>query len=143
MENASKALIIAGAILLALLLIALGLAVFNMFDVDSVGEGMDQQAVQMFNSRWESFAARPQTAAQIRQLVNNVEAHNAGTDGVYIHLTGPAITNGSAASSNAEFNTRPERPTASVSNANRYNVIVSHDTNGRIRGMEVTSNNAD
>ena len=52
MENASQALIIAGAILLAILLIAVGMFIFNKANSavqDSAGQ-MDQNAIQEFES---------------------------------------------------------------------------------------------
>ena len=42
MENASKALIIAGAILLSILIIGLGMMVFNQAKEAMTGTGMDQ-----------------------------------------------------------------------------------------------------
>ena len=141
MENASKALIIAGAILLALLLIGLGLAIFNMFDTDAPSAAIDQQAVSMFNSRWDNYGVRNQTAAQIRGLINTVNSHNASADGVYIHLGGAGVANATTVpASGANFNDRPGgsttfRYTPYVSGAHRYDVDFRHDSNGRIRGM--------
>ena len=82
MENASKALIIAGAILLAILLISVGIMVFQMVTepADAAGEQAASQVVQTFNAPWEGFSARPQSAAQIRSLVNRVNSHNSQND---------------------------------------------------------------
>jgi len=82
MENASKALIIAGAILLAILLISVGIMVFNMV-TDPMEEAQGQvagQGAQMFNSSFEAYGARPQTASQIRALINIVNTNNSQND---------------------------------------------------------------
>ena len=49
MENASKALIIAGAILLAILIIGLGMAVFNNIK-DIANPNLDSEKIQTINS---------------------------------------------------------------------------------------------
>lgn len=79
MENASKALIIAGAILISILLITVGVLIMN--STDSVtGQTKNQaevMAIKMFNSQFTPFAGEGQTASQIRSLVSTVKASNA------------------------------------------------------------------
>ena len=55
MENASKALIIAGAILLSILLISLGIAIFSQAQTVIDGSGMSDAEVQAFNSKFEKY----------------------------------------------------------------------------------------
>ena len=50
MENASKALIIAGAILLAILLISLGIMIFNQAQDTVNNSGMSQAEITAFNA---------------------------------------------------------------------------------------------
>ena len=57
MENASKALIIAGAILISILLISVGIIIMNAIN-DPVSRGADSaaaQAAQIFNSQFSGF----------------------------------------------------------------------------------------
>ena len=57
MENASKALIIAGAILISILLISVGIIIMNAIN-DPVSKGADvakDQAVQIFNTQFTSY----------------------------------------------------------------------------------------
>ena len=56
MENASKALIIAGAILLAILIIGLGMFVYTQASGVMDGIGMDSQAVSAYNAPFEEYA---------------------------------------------------------------------------------------
>lgn len=98
MENASKALIIAGAILLAILLIGIGMMILNAIggvtdEAENIG---DQQTAQLFNRPWEQYTGRPQTAAQVRQLINAVNAHNSRPNVRLVNLDGGAVSGGPA-----------------------------------------------
>ena len=61
MENASKALIIAGAILLAIIIISLGIMVVNNARNQIGGANLNAQEVQAFNSNWESYIGDKKT----------------------------------------------------------------------------------
>lgn len=58
MENASKALIIAGAILLSILIIALGIYVFNMAKGATNTDQLDAVEKQTFNSTFTQYEGR-------------------------------------------------------------------------------------
>ena len=75
MENASKALIIAGAILLSILLISLGIMIFNQAQSAVDGSGMSDAQVQTFNAKWLKYEGR-QKGSTIRSLVQEVMANN-------------------------------------------------------------------
>ena len=75
MENASKALIIAGAILLAILIIGLGVFIYNQSSNAIGNTGMDQLAVQQFNSQFEPYE-NIQSGSQIKQLLKTVISNN-------------------------------------------------------------------
>ena len=55
MENASKALIIAGAILLSILLISLGIMIFNQAQDATKNSGMSQAQVSTFNNKFSKI----------------------------------------------------------------------------------------
>lgn len=78
MENASKALIIAGAILLSILIIALGIYVFNMAKNATNTDALDELAINTFNANFESYSGK-QTGNQVKTLLNNVIS-SAGTN---------------------------------------------------------------
>lgn len=78
MENASKALIIAGAVLLAILLIGVGMLVFNAANKpisESTGQ-MDEQAIIMHNSKFTPYIGDSIPGSSVRELANKVIAHN-------------------------------------------------------------------
>ena len=75
MENASKALIIAGAILLSILIIGLGVFIYNQ-SKNSIGEtGMDQLAIQTFNAKFEPYEGR-QSGKQATELLKTILSNN-------------------------------------------------------------------
>ncbi len=78
MENASKALIIAGAILISILLISIGIILVNSGrDVTETGTaGMNSQKIQTFNSQFTAYEGTKK-GSEIKSLVNVVNASNA------------------------------------------------------------------
>lgn len=55
MENASKALIIAGSILLAVLIIAMGVTIFNKARGAASTENLDAAEINMFNQKFDKY----------------------------------------------------------------------------------------
>ena len=104
MENASKALLIAGAILICIVLISVGMLVLNSTtDVtDQVGDITTSQAAQSFNSNFTGYAGT-QKGSSVRQLLGaiatNNQTNNAGhTINVTTNNIGTDITDESNAS---------------------------------------------
>ena len=76
MENASKALIIAGTILLSILLISLGIFVFTQAQ-DTLGSiNLDEQEVLAFNNKFLAYEGTIR-GSQLKQLFNLVDSNNA------------------------------------------------------------------
>ena len=126
MENASKALIIAGAILIAILLIGIGMFVYNssMKPIDQSGQQMDAQAVQMFNTRIEQYAGTDKRAAQIKSLLSEIQALNSGGTSNTISVTGIGTTVSAA-------------QTALLTNA-KYTVTLTYGGNGLVSTVKST-----
>ena len=80
MENASKALIIAGAILLSILIIGLGMAIYQQASGAIGNANMDPQKIQAYNSEFASYEGT-KSGTQVRALLDVVRSHNlANTD---------------------------------------------------------------
>ena len=77
MENASKALIIAGAILLSILIISLGIMVYNNAKNTVGSANLSKQEIQTFNSQWETYVGENKTASEVRTMIQAVIANNA------------------------------------------------------------------
>ena len=76
MENASKALIIAGAILLAILIIGLGIYIYNQASNSVSDTGMDKIAVRQFNGQFEPYLDKVLSSIEAKSLIDT--AKNAG-----------------------------------------------------------------
>ena len=76
MENASKALIIAGAILISILIVGLGVIIYNnVSDVASSGT-LDAQQISSHNSPFESYFGDYVSGSNVKALFTQVQANN-------------------------------------------------------------------
>lgn len=76
MENASKALIIAGAILLSILIIGLGVYIYNNAADSMKGADMSDQQKQNFNEPFLQYTGQNVSGSNVLALVNKVQSHN-------------------------------------------------------------------
>lgn len=91
MENASKALIIAGAILLSILLISLGIMVYTNAK-GSIGDAnLNSEEIQTFNTKISQYCGKNKSANDMNALMsaiiasngaqkNSAEKHNIGVE---------------------------------------------------------------
>lgn len=73
MENASKALIIAGAILLSILIIAIGMYIYNSStnSIYAAGDQIASQEQDAFNSQWTSYE-EDQVGSSVKNMVSKL-----------------------------------------------------------------------
>lgn len=130
MENASKALIIAGAILLAILIISLGIMILNQAQDTINGSGMSKAEIQAFNAQFTKYEGT-RRGSEIRNLVQEVVASNSlpensanganrqvtVTMGATTIVTGTTVTN-----------------INSIQNTHNYTVTCTY-TNGIVSGI--------
>lgn len=78
MENASKALIIAGSILIALLLVSVGIMLFNgstgLFN--SAKSKMTDQEKSLFNSTFTAYEGKNISGTSVKELLRTVVVNN-------------------------------------------------------------------
>ena len=79
MENATKALIIAGSILIVILLIAFGLRILNSSKVttEETETKMNTASATAFNNKFMPYVGENKTKAQVISLINLAVANNA------------------------------------------------------------------
>ena len=102
MENASKALIIAGSILIALVVISLGIVVFNNFkDGAQKNADLTDQEIGDFNSQFTRYSSESIAGSQVNDLIQkviavNLASYNEGrADGDrYVNITFPSVSGG-------------------------------------------------
>ena len=76
MENASKALIIAGAILLAILIISLGIMIYNQASGVVNNNAMNEVDISTFNNKFTQYEGTNVRGAQVKALVQQVVTNN-------------------------------------------------------------------
>ena len=77
MENASKALIMAGAILVAILIISLGILLFNRMGGTAKNmANMDEQEISAFNSKITPYLGDSISGSQVNALIQYVISNN-------------------------------------------------------------------
>ncbi len=79
MENASKALIIAGAILLAILIISLGILIYNQASSVVNENTMDSVEVSQFNTQFTQYEGT-KSGSTVRSLAQSVLSSNVAQD---------------------------------------------------------------
>ena len=74
MENASKALIIAGAILLSILIIGLGMFIYNGASetLEKTASRMNEQEKLTHNQRFQKFAGERKSGSDVKSLINEM-----------------------------------------------------------------------
>ncbi len=79
MENASKALIVGGAILIVILLISAGLIVFNSSKgvTDEAEELGELMSAEVFNSQFTQYFGDSVRGSTVKELINRVNTYNA------------------------------------------------------------------
>lgn len=147
MENASKALIIAGSILLAILIISLGIAIFTQMKSAVIeNANLSEQEVASFNADITPYLGSSISGSQVNALIQlatsiDNKALNSGDK-----IKRVSIYNTSANSGN-EIVKLSSTDTAITYGASRkvetgkyYKVEGTHDANGLITTIVVTPN---
>ena len=114
MENASKALIIAGAILLSILLISLGIMIFNQAQSTVNNSGMSQAEVESFNNKFLKYEGK-QKGSVVRSMINEIIANNAVSEND-VNVNGSAPTSTSGIELNSTYTVELEYSGGRVSN---------------------------
>lgn len=76
MENASKALIIAGAILLAILIISLGIFIFSQASEITKNSGISDVEVLQFNEKFTSHEGSNVRGSEVNSLLSTIVQNN-------------------------------------------------------------------
>ena len=138
MENASKALIIAGAILLAIIIISLGLMVVNNARNTIGNASINKQEIEQFNSEWVSYEGTNKTASEVKTMIQAVNASNAAEtrNGSNRFIT---ITSTGTASTTVVTTAPGSTATSGVLNQKTYTVKLGYN-NGFVVGIDYQAN---
>lgn len=76
MENATKALLIAAAVLVAILIISLGLVIYNMA-AETIGNvDMSENEIKAFNDKYTRYEGSNVKGTKVNALINEVFSNN-------------------------------------------------------------------
>lgn len=138
MENASKALIIAGAILLSIAIIGIGMAVFSMANESMSNANLSQQEIDSYNATFMRYEG-VQNGSTVKTLLNTIRTHNQTNSNdnskqivikANAELTGAIVSDdGVAGSTSADINTARNAVVAGT----RYKVTFNFTSTGLIK----------
>lgn len=132
MENASKALIIAGAIIISILVIGLGVFIFTGASENAdVSSSMNSQKAQAHNGTFTNFFGQKVSASKVKELMKQVATNNITSDTAdekgYIFVYFAAGSDTADATGNGAI-TSTQAVTSQVKNGYTYRVNVTNDT---------------
>ncbi|MGP1609038.1 MAG: hypothetical protein ACTTGJ_04250 [Clostridium sp.] len=139
MENASKALIIAGAILLSILLIAVGMFIFQQAQgqINKAGNRLDQSAIETHNKQFSQYEGM-QTGTQVKSLIQTIIANNRRVkeedDGVQKEVK----IQGTSADLNGK--TKESEISAAVKSTKKYRIELNYE-NGIVTQVTIADPN--
>ena len=145
MENASKALIIAGAILLSIAIIGVGMFVYNSVSETITGAAdMSQDEINTYNQTFANYEG-VKNGSQVKQLCDQIRTHNNGTqddpsllitlvEGTAVDAEGPSAI-GATGTTTAEINTIRNK----ILSGRQYTVSLGYDSNsGLITQIDIS-----
>lgn len=138
MENASKALIIAGAILLSILLISLGIMIFNQAQDSINNGGMSKAEISTFNGNFTKYEGIKK-GSDVKSLIQEVNSSNvsdvqAGNNrNIQIEGAGSAAEGANGTTKAYTYST------SSIASAAQYTVAIEYDSgSGYINKIKIT-----
>lgn len=134
MENATKALLIAAAILVAIIIISLGLAVVRQGQ-EAVGNAdMSEAEMEAFNAKFKPYEGTNLSVSEVNSLLSAVLTHNQKTadenGSNFVEVT--AGTNGVSQATSATS-------TSKVSGSARYTVTLEY-SKGLVNKITISQN---
>lgn len=135
MENATKALLIAAAILIAIVVITLGVFVLGKGSA-LVKENSDMSDVEIttFNSKFEGYCGTNIRGAQVRQLLNAVNQHNrANEEDESRQISIEGVGAGTAVENGGQTDNNP----SAIKTGYSYNVTPSYGQGGLVNKIKI------
>ena len=146
MENASKALIIAGAILLSILIIGLGMFIYNKAIGLADTSSIDAEKINAYNASFERYKGI-KSGSEVRTLCNTIKAHNRNTAEDESQFVKIMLSDASNESSNdatdgqdaASFNSKLDSDVVSkIRSGKSYEVSFGYAASGLIVAVGLT-----
>lgn len=139
MENATKALLIAAAVLVAILIISLGIGVFNMASeqVNNAGD-LSEYEIKKFNEKFTQYEGTSKSGSDVNALIDTAFNHNLAQEDtancVVVSSTGTDKGTDNYVSATNKQTSSPKK----VSTGSRYTVTCIYNENSKlITGVKV------
>lgn len=137
MENASKALLISGTILIVLLFIAIGIRLFNSTQgtADQVEGSMQTTEIATFNSKFTQYVGSNKSKAEAISLLKEVMVNNSSTSKhrVYISFMRDGTIIGAIYTVDIISDViKGNRYQANFANKDKFKIEVNYDNEGYI-----------
>ena len=144
MENASKALLIAGAILIAILLIAIGMMVFNSAKgvIDTSSSNMSDTEKTAFNKQFTIYNG-VQSGSNLREIISKVNTNNSNGNNQLIVDKGSTAAIVTCTAKDSDTNpTSATWTIVDIKNQSQYNVQFNENaSNGLVESLTITQHN--
>lgn len=124
MENATKALLIAAAILVAILIISLGISVYNMAAETAQGVNLNEQEIMAFNEKFNRYVGENQRGNQVNGLLTTVLNHNINEESESKKVT---VLSGSGANASTVLGTSQTTSPRKFDTGKMYKVTTEAD----------------
>jgi hypothetical protein len=140
MENASKALIIAAAILISIMIISLGIWVFSMANKATSGVNLDEATVSQFNQQFAQYEGTRKSGSIVKTLLGTVRSNNTShvdDASMRVAVTGAATMSSNKTTANditTEYNTAIK----AIENGSTYDVSFEYAESGLINKITIT-----
>lgn len=143
MENASKALIIAGAILISILLIGVGMMVFQgaQGGIEGAIAQMSSQEKEMFNQNFTRYEGTKTTGSNVRALIQNVISSNNTNQETEGKLVSLSIGGTEYPVTSADLKTNEiSKAKVGINTGATYNVVLEYNNGGLVNKVVITKN---
>ena len=142
MENASKALIIAGAILISIVLVSVGVIVVQSLNPDEALSSMTQQEIDSFNSKFVNNAGYNRQGTIAKSVITAAITNNSqysDDENKQVSITTKELTN-SAANVTEEKNPNTLSTVRNAINgSSRYDIEIQYnEKTGQVKGVTIT-----
>ena len=131
MENATKALLIAAAVLVAILIISLGIGIFNTASEQAESAGnLSEYEIKTFNDKFKKYEGTNRTGSDVNSLLDTVFNHNNSQEdtSTCVQVVVSAVDGHAGV---AKSNTITASP-VKVPLGARYNVACEYDANTKL-----------
>ena len=142
MENASKALLIAGAVLIVILLIGIGMLIYSKSTgvIDTAASTMNSQEIQSFNSQFTPYEGT-QKGSSVKSLISTITANNATyqneTDKKVTITIGVGDLQEGIGENKVESAEQMSGVSAKISTSHSYKVTFTEYKNGLISNIRI------